>query len=88
MALGLLAATACLGKGWEAAGAHVIRGGLGEAGGGGGLPAAYRQGSQLCHRDSAAGGQGSSRAAVPTPLPQQEPSGPSPAGPSLVAIPV
>lgn len=57
---------ACLGKGRAAAGAHVILGGLGEAGGGGGLPAACRQGSQLCHCDSVAGGQGSSRAAVPT----------------------
>lgn len=44
----------------------MILGGLGEVGGGGGLPAAYRQGSQLCHCDSVARGQGSSRAAVPT----------------------
>lgn len=62
----LAAAAACLGKGREATGAHVILGGLGEAGGGGGFPAACRQGSQLCHCDSVAGGQGSSHAAVPT----------------------
>lgn len=61
-----------------------MQGGPGEAPVGE-VACSLRRGSQLCHRDSVAG-QGAAVQLCPL-LPQQEPSGPSPAWPPLTAIP-